>query len=71
MQQECDNYNKQISELDPQKDENKIEGLKNMLSNAIKLRDSLQSYYNKSLLKDNQFALTSINSLYEITPSEG
>ncbi|XXP77331.1 MAG: hypothetical protein AB3N34_00055 [Lettuce witches'-broom phytoplasma] len=66
LQQECDNYNKQINKLDPGKDKNEIEGLNNMLSNAIKLRDSLQRNYDKSLLKDNQFALTSINSLYEI-----
>ncbi|WP_263972014.1 hypothetical protein ['Fragaria x ananassa' phyllody phytoplasma] len=42
-----------------------------MLSNTIKLRDSLQRNYDKSLLKDNKFTLTSINSLYEIIPYEG
>ncbi|WP_263972010.1 hypothetical protein ['Fragaria x ananassa' phyllody phytoplasma] len=41
-----------------------------MLSDTIKLRDSLQRNYDKSLLKDNQYTLSSLNSLYEITSAE-
>ncbi|MBP5836224.1 hypothetical protein [Candidatus Phytoplasma meliae] len=71
-QQECDNYNKQISKLDPKKYENKIEALNGMLSNAIKLKDSLQREYDNDISRNTYgYPLENINSLYEITPSEG
>ncbi|WP_017193132.1 hypothetical protein [Italian clover phyllody phytoplasma] len=70
-QKECDGYNKQISELDPQKDKNKIEGLNNMLRRAEDYKKLLEerykdveTEYKKSII------LSSLNSLYEITSAE-
>ncbi|WP_323847572.1 MAG: hypothetical protein Q2306_01640 [Phytoplasma sp.] len=51
--------------------ESKKEYYERALSSFVKLRDSLQRDYDKTLLEDKQFYLKSIKSLYEITPSEG
>ncbi|MBP5836228.1 hypothetical protein [Candidatus Phytoplasma meliae] len=69
-QQKCDDYKKQINKLNPEDgyDEIKIEALNSMLSNAIKLRDSLQRQYDNDISGD---PLENINSLYEITSNEG
>ncbi|WP_341266673.1 hypothetical protein [Candidatus Phytoplasma fraxini] len=68
-QNKCDGYNKQISELDPKKDEIEIKALNDMLSNTQKLKDSLQRDYDNS---QNSYGdpLKPLNSLYEIIPSE-
>ncbi|MBP5836288.1 hypothetical protein CHTY_003535 [Candidatus Phytoplasma meliae] len=71
-QQKCDDYKKQISELDPKKYENKIEALNGMLSNAIKLKDSLQRQYDNDISRNTYgYPLENINALYEITSNEG
>ncbi|XXP77329.1 MAG: hypothetical protein AB3N34_00045 [Lettuce witches'-broom phytoplasma] len=74
IQKECDDYNKKISELDPKQDgyKNELEYLKGALSDAIKLRDSLQRDYDNDISRNTYGdPLENINSLYEITPSEG
>ncbi len=71
MQQECDNYNKQINKLDPGKDKNEIEGLSNMLRRAEDYKKLLEKQYKDFEKKFKNQIITSLNSLYEITPSEG
>ncbi|MEC4558609.1 MAG: hypothetical protein U9532_00220 ['Conium maculatum' witches'-broom phytoplasma] len=74
IQQECDDYNKKISELDPKQDgyKNKLEYLKSALSDAIKLRDSLQRDYDNDISRNTYGdPLKNINSLYEIASNEG
>ncbi|MBS2126596.1 hypothetical protein J8J04_02785 ['Fragaria x ananassa' phyllody phytoplasma] len=70
-QQKCDIYNKQISELDDKKDEIEIKALNSQLNLAEKSKNREQKNYDKRFLVEKNSILHSLNSLYEITPSEG
>ncbi|MEC4559198.1 MAG: hypothetical protein U9532_03485 ['Conium maculatum' witches'-broom phytoplasma] len=69
-QQKCDDYNKQINKLDPRKDKNEIEGLSNMLRRDEDYKKLLEKQYKDFEKKFKNQIITSLNSLYEITPSE-
>ncbi|MEC4558600.1 MAG: hypothetical protein U9532_00150 ['Conium maculatum' witches'-broom phytoplasma] len=70
-QQKFDIYNKQISELDDKKDEIEIKALNSQLNLAEKSKNREQKNYDKRFLVEKNSILHSLNSLYEITPSEG
>ncbi|XXP77143.1 MAG: hypothetical protein AB3N34_02250 [Lettuce witches'-broom phytoplasma] len=71
-QQECDNYNKQISELNPdQFYEIKKKSLTEQLQGTERLKENCIRGLHRRLEQNKQSALSELNSLYEITSSEG
>ncbi|MFB5029569.1 MAG: hypothetical protein WJU30_00102 [Candidatus Phytoplasma pruni] len=72
-QQKCDDYNKKISQLNPQDefDKIKIKSLTNQLEGAEGLKNNSIKSFDRRLKEYKQFALSDLNSLYEITSAEG
>lgn len=71
-QPKCNDLKNQIKllEINPLRNEYKIEGLTNILCRTQKYKEDLEKDLNRILEKNNQFALSSLNSLYEITSAE-
>ncbi|MFB5029566.1 MAG: hypothetical protein WJU30_00099 [Candidatus Phytoplasma pruni] len=72
-QKKCDDYNKKISQLNPQDEFDKIKQkfLTEQLQGAERLKKDLIEGLNSLFTQDKQFALSDLNSLYEINPNEG
>ncbi|MEC4559256.1 MAG: hypothetical protein U9532_03785 ['Conium maculatum' witches'-broom phytoplasma] len=70
-QQKCDDYNKQINKLDPRKDKNEIEALNEMFQRAEDYKKILEKRYKDVETQYKNLTTSSLNSLYEITLSEG
>ncbi|MBS2126584.1 hypothetical protein J8J04_02710 ['Fragaria x ananassa' phyllody phytoplasma] len=76
-QNKCDNYNKQINELNQQKNKNEfevlneIEALNEMLQRAEDYKKILEKRYKDVETQYKNLTTSSLNSLYEINSNEG